>query len=50
MKRVDYYLEDIQESLVGPPFKNLCKNDIVIRYDHVKLWYDHTSLFAVEPC
>jgi hypothetical protein len=21
MKRVDYYLEDIQEALVGPPFK-----------------------------
>jgi hypothetical protein len=21
MKRVDYYLEDIQETLVGPPFK-----------------------------
>jgi hypothetical protein len=42
--------EDNQESLIGPPFKIfICKNDRVIHYDHIELWYDHDSLFVVEP-
>jgi hypothetical protein len=42
--------QDNQEALAGPPFKIfIYKNDIVICYDHVELWYDHTSLFMVEP-
>jgi hypothetical protein len=28
MKRVDYYLEDIQEALVGPPFKNYVRTTL----------------------
>jgi hypothetical protein len=40
-----------KKALVGPPFKIfICKNDVVIDYDHIELWYDHTSLFVVEPC
>jgi hypothetical protein len=36
--------QDIQETLVGPPFKIfICKNGIIICYDHIKLWYDHIS-------